>query len=615
MALAAINWETEWTSRLLLKSAGRGRQSGAPADGAADDIGVFASPEMQQRKPKVCAAEGAAQEMEIPVSRAPEAELAPPEHSPVSPKKRLALDKKRWCTVFNVAFVMAAAALVVVISAGDGATMAQLRRGGSPPDKLLGGLLPDGLDERSCRSRYESSMYRRNTARRPSPQLIAKLRRHEELQRRCGPNTNAYRLAVEQLRSGKSVVGSPECKYVVSISYRGLGNRILAAASAFLYAMLTDRVLLVDPSNEMDELFCEPFPGTTWLLPRQDFPLASYTNFSINTAESYGNMLKNKVVSADTPMTPAEKLPAFVYLHLDHDYAHEDKMFFCDDDQRLLSGVQWLVMRTDLYTVPGLFLVTAFQEELDALFPDRDAVFHHLARYLFHPSNHVWGLVTRYYRAYLARAEHLVGIQVRNFDPRHAQSPHVLRQITSCVWREKLLPEVLDTEEHTTRTPGAKSTTAVLITSLRAWYYERIKGMYWDQATVTGEDVSVHQPSNEGQQQFGKKSHDGRAWAEMYLLSLCDVLVTSGWSTFGYVAQGIGGLTPWVLHKQPENLTAAPHPPCFNDVSMEPCFHAPHVYDCKMRRGLDPGEVVPHVRHCQDVSWGLKLVDPKAYKA
>ncbi|KAJ1254854.1 hypothetical protein BS78_K318000 [Paspalum vaginatum] len=589
---------------------------------------------MQQRKPKVgCGADSAAQEIpaspRMAVARHswPEAEGAP-DDSPVSRKKRMALDQKRWSTVVNivlVAFVMVVPPVVFVYGGGGvapavwiAAAKAQLRRGAgdgsfpyaiSPPDKLLGGLLPDGLDEGSCRSRYESSMYRRNPARKPPPRLVAKLRKHEELQRRCGPNTDAYSRAVQQLRAGEGAE-SPECKYVVSISYRGLGNRILAAASAFLYAVLTDRVLLVDPSNEMDELFCEPFPGTTWLLPR-DFPLASsFTNFSIDTAESYGNMLKNKVLRTDAPGTT--RPPPFAYLHLDHDYGDEDKMFFCDDDQRVLSRVQWLVMRTDLYTVPGLFLVTAFQEELDALFPERDAVFHHLARYLFHPSNHVWGLVTRYYRAYLAQADLRLGIQVRNFDPRLAQSPLVLQQITSCVWTQKLLPEVLAATEELVPVTGAKST-AVLITSLRSWYYERIKGLYWDRATATGEDVGVHQPSHEGQQQFGKRSHDGRAWAEMYLLSLCDVLVTSGWSTFGYVAQGLGGVRPWVLHK-PSNLTAAPDPPCFRDVSMEPCFHSPHVYDCKLKRGADTGKMVPHVRHCEDISWGLKLVDPEQYK-
>jgi hypothetical protein len=34
--------------------------------------------------------------------------------------------------------------------------------------------------------------------------------------------------------------------------------------------VLTDCVL-VDPSIEMNKLFCHPFPGMTWLLP-WDFP-------------------------------------------------------------------------------------------------------------------------------------------------------------------------------------------------------------------------------------------------------------------------------------------------------------------------------------------------------
>ncbi|KAL6635186.1 hypothetical protein ACP70R_027857 [Stipagrostis hirtigluma subsp. patula] len=595
---------------------------------------------MQQRKPKVCAAESAGQagttEQEIPAAMArhswppdPEAEGALPEHSPLPRKAKKLQEEKRWSTMVNVvvvAFLMTVPPAVVVFAGGASkpavwiaAAKAQLRRGSddgsfpyarSPPDKLLGGLLAEGFDERSCRSRYESSMYRRNPGRRPSPHLVAKLRRHEELQRRCGPNTDSYNRAVEQLRTGQSAAGSPECKYVVSISYRGLGNRILAAASAFLYALLTDRVLLVDPSNEMDELFCEPFPGTTWLLP-PDFPLSGYANFSIDTAESYGNMLKNKVLSpGDAPSSSPP--PAFAYLHLDHDYGDLDKMFFCDDDQRLLSGIPWLVMRTDLYIAPGLFLqLSAFREELDALFPERAAVFHHLGRYLFHPTNPVWGLVTRYHRAYLARAERLLGIQVRAFDQWQAKSPYVLEQITSCVWRERLLPEVVAAEEHAAvPQPGAAAVSkTVLITSLRSWYHERIKAMYWEHPTATGEDVSVHQPSHDEHQQFGEKSHEAKAWAEMYLLSLCDELVTSGWSTFGYVAQGLAGVTPWVMYR-PLNVTEVPDPPCGRDVSMEPCFHGPPVYDCKLKQGADTGKMVPHVQYCKDVSWGLKLVDP-----
>ncbi|CAN6172994.1 unnamed protein product [Urochloa humidicola] len=476
-------------------------------------------------------------------------------------------------------------------------------------DRLYGGLLVDGLDEESCHSRYQSATYRRNPGRRPSPYLISKLRRHEALQRRCGPGTVAYINALEQLKSTSKSAASPaaECKYLVSISYQGLGNRILASASAFLYAVLTDRVLLIDPSNEMDDLFCEPFLNTTWLLP-PGFPLSGYTNFSVDTAESYGNMVKNKVIRTDADgsvATAASQLPAFAYVHLNHDATVEDNTFFCGDAQSVLRRVQWLVMRTDSYIVPGLFLVPAFQDELDVMFPERDAVFHHISRYLFHPNNHVWGLVTRYYDTYLATAQQRVGIQVRVFGG-VPDSPELLEQITSCTQREGLLPGVLAAAAEPISSAFRVRSKAVLVTSLKSWYYEKMKGMYWEHATATGEVVSVHQPSHEEFQQSGARSHDHRAWAEIYLLSLTDVLVTTGRSTFGYVAQGLAGVRPWVMYK-PDNSSTVPEPPCGRDVSMEPCFHMPPSHDCRMK-WADPSKDVPYIQHCDDVAWGLKLV-------
>ncbi|XP_066378355.1 galactoside 2-alpha-L-fucosyltransferase-like [Miscanthus floridulus] len=450
-------------------------------------------------------------------------------------------------------------------------------------------------------------MYRGNPGRRPSAYLISKLRRHEALQRRCGPGTAAYSNALEQLKSGKRNA-SPECAYIVSISYSGLGNRILAAASAFLYAVLTHRVLLVDPSNEMDDLFCEPFPDTTWLLPR-GFPMTNYTSFGVDTAESYGNMVRNKVIGSGGVAADAStaRPPAFAYVHLHNDATVEDNYFFCDDDQRLLRRIQWLAMRTDSYIVPGLFLVQAFQDELDLMFPERDAVFHHIGRYLFHPNNHVWGLVTRYYDAYLAAAQQRVGIQVRVFGVQ-PNSPELLEQITSCTQKQKLLPEVLATGAPTTSPASRARSKAVLVTSLKSWYYEKLKSMYWEHAAVTGEAVSVHQPSHEEYQRSGARSHEHKAWAEIYLLSLTDVLVTTGMSTFGYVAQGLGGVRPWVLYKS-TNSSAVPDPPCGWDVSIEPCFHKPPSYDCRLKQwAADISKDVPYIQHCDDLSWGLKLV-------
>jgi xyloglucan fucosyltransferase len=79
-------------------------------------------------------------------------------------------------------------------------------------------------------------------------------------------------------------------------------------------------------------------------------------------------------------------------------------------------------------------------------------------------------------------------------------------------------------------------------------------------------------------------------------------MVTTAWSTFGYVAQG-----PWVMYR-PENDTVVPDPPCGQDVSMDPCFHAPPFYDCRLKHGADSGKIVPFIKHCIDMGWGLKLV-------
>ncbi|TKY55077.1 Galactoside 2-alpha-L-fucosyltransferase [Spatholobus suberectus] len=469
-------------------------------------------------------------------------------------------------------------------------------------DKLLGGLLAAGFDERSCLSRYQSAMYHKGLSGKPSSYLISRLRKYEVQHKECGPYTESYNRTVEELRSGQFTESSA-CKYVVLISFSGLGNRILTLASAFLYALLTNRVLLVDPGVDMIDLFCEPFPDASWFLPA-DFPLnAQFNNFSQKSDQCYGKMLKNKSVTNST-------VPSFVYLHLVHDYDDNDKLFFCDEEQHFLQKVPWLMMKTDNYFIPSLFLMPSFEQELSDLFPNKETVFHFLGRYLFHPSNSVWGLVVRYYQAYLAKVDERMGIQIRVFDTEPGPFQHVLDQILACTLKKNLLPDV-NHQQDTINSSGIPKSKAILMTSLSSGYFEKVRDMYWEYPTVTGEVVGIYQPSHEGYQQTQKQMHNQKAWAEMYLLSLTDVLVTSAWSTFGYVAQGLGGLKPWILYK-PENRTA-PDPPCRRAMSMEPCFHAPPFYDCKAKRGTDTGELVPYVRHCEDMNWGLKLVDSYSY--
>uniref|UniRef100_A0ACD5YZ77 Uncharacterized protein n=1 Tax=Avena sativa TaxID=4498 RepID=A0ACD5YZ77_AVESA len=472
-------------------------------------------------------------------------------------------------------------------------------------DRLLGGLLIEGFDERSCRSRYQFARYHKSE-RIPSPYLIERLRRQEALQKKCGPGTKAYSTAAEQLRSGQSINSTTDCKYVFLIIHAGLGNRMLEITSAFLYALLTDRVLLVDRYKEIGDIFCEPFPGTSWLIP-SDFPL-SYGEFTMSSPESYGNMLQNNVINGNMYRSLAGVKPPYVYLHLDGNYGFHDKLFYCEDDQQFLKDVPWLIIRTDMYFVPALFLIPSYQEELSKLFPEKDTVFHHLARYLFHPTNNIWYSVTKYYRAYLAKADKIVGIQIRIYEhkgilQRNGPFPHILEQILSCSQNEKLLPEIGVTDE----AAGKNRTIAVLATSLSSWYGDEIRKKYSEHQTVDGTTVKVYQPSHEEYQKSRNRKHNMKALAEIYLLSMTDVLITSGFSTFGYAAQGLASLTPWIMYRSKNH--AVPDPVCGRAMSIEPCFHQAPFYDCKVKRDTDLGKVVPYVRHCEDVSWGLKIVN------
>ncbi|KAG8058705.1 hypothetical protein GUJ93_ZPchr0002g23613 [Zizania palustris] len=437
----------------------------------------------------------------------------------------------------------------------------------------------------------------------PSPYLVAKLRKHEALQKRCGPGTAPYAKALRQLESGGSAAAADDdCRYLVSISYnRGLGNRILAIASAFLYAVLTERALLIEQYHgDVAALFCEPFPETTWLFPDgRRFPLRILRDLDGKSKESLGNLLKNTSSSSSWSDRP----PPYVYLNLEGGADFHDKLFYCDEQQRLLRGAPWLLMKTDCYLAPGLFLAPSLQGELHRMFPEKNAVFHHLGRYLFHPANAVWHNITAYHREHLAGAGKLVGIQLRVYRGETAQvSQVVLDQALSCARREKLLPAA--GTNTTNATLSLSEQTTVLVTSLNPWYYERIRD------ELGG---GVHQPSQERWQRSEDTAHDMKALSEMYLLSTCDVLLTSGMSTFGYVAQGLAGQAPWLMPRRPPweaPATEVPDPPCVRAASPEPCFHSPSSYNCAARRNYDDiGKAAPFVRRCEDASWWIKLVD------
>ncbi|XP_010467298.1 PREDICTED: probable fucosyltransferase 4 [Camelina sativa] len=470
-------------------------------------------------------------------------------------------------------------------------------------DKLIGELLTADFDQGSCVSRYRKTFwYRKPSPYKPSEYLVSKLRSYEKLHKRCGPGTKAYKKGTKNLsRDNKNYANESvgECRYVVWIADYGLGNRMLTLASVFLYALLTDRIILIDNGKDLGDLLCEPFPGTSWLLPL-DFPLMKYTyRYNKEYSRCYGTMLEKRAINSTS-------IPPHLYLHILHDSRDSDKMFFCQKDQSLINKVPWLIVRANVYFVPSLWFNPTFQNELTKLFPQKETVFHHLARYLFHPTNQVWSIVTRYYHDHLSKAEERLGIQIRVFRDQGGYYQNVMDQIVSCTQREKLLPELPTQEEAKVNISNIPKRKAVLVTSLSPEYSKKLKNMFSERSNLTGEIIKVYQPSGERYQQTDSKIHDQKALAEMYLLSLTDNIVTSARSTFGYVAYSLGGLKPWLLY-MPNDRTV-PDPPCVRSKSMEPCFLTPPSHGCEAEWGTNSGKIVPFVRHCEDI-YGLKVYD------
>ncbi|CAN0862778.1 Galactoside 2-alpha-L-fucosyltransferase [Linum grandiflorum] len=446
----------------------------------------------------------------------------------------------------------------------------------------------------SCNSRPQLlQQQQQRSFPKPSPYFLSKLRRYEDLHRRCGPLSQSFNPNLNHQLNGYPAAGGAksDCKYIIYTPSQGLGNRILGLSSTFLYGLLTDRVVLVEFGSDMGDLFCEPFLNSTWYLPETfPFRFKFYTS-GFKNAYSYGSILKRNNREPPLDSSPA---PSMVQIFLHDKYDEYDKLFFKDEYQPFLQRVPWLIVMGDGYSIPCLFQMKSFRSELTKLFPDEGKVFHHLGRYLFSPSNQAWELITRFHDAYLANSEEKIGIQIRVFEPRKIKHSVVMNQILNCTQKEKILPIAPPSNRTTTK--------SVLIASLSSKFYEEIKSKYGK----TGSGIGVYQASHEEKQYSNDLSHNMKAWADIYLLSMSNKLVTSSKSTFGYVAAGLGALRPWiVMNPDPEHGGATPEPSCERGWNLEPCFHFPPWFAYPDQ----PGDHVGNVGRCEDVPWGLKLVD------
>lgn len=126
--------------------------------------------------------------------------------------------------------------------------------------------------ERNNRCQSREELWRRYAQRRTvkdvdkNPQWAAVLDEYAVLHRTCMHQVgNVSEAFVSKSSSG--------CKFlVVDIHEVGLGNKVVLLSSAVLYAILTQRVILVPEYSYIPQIMCEPFLGSSWILDKS-FPL------------------------------------------------------------------------------------------------------------------------------------------------------------------------------------------------------------------------------------------------------------------------------------------------------------------------------------------------------
>ncbi|CAI5929315.1 unnamed protein product [Closterium sp. NIES-65] len=404
-----------------------------------------------------------------------------------------------------------------------------------------------------------------------------------------------------------------DCKYLLWLepTFNGLGNQLLSLVSAFVYALLTDRTLLISPAAFNARLLCNPFPHSSW----RPSSLSS-EDFDLMAAVARNHMVGRMVGMDDGARGGDEEQrhPNAAFSDLSCRANVSDLAFYCSKVQKQISAVRFLGLNTEEYILPALYLVPEFDAELELLFPDRLPLMH-VGRYLLHPANYLWEEITRAFRAYLAPYQHRVGIQIRDFTTETADEPHVIQRTMQCAVNiSKGLPPLM---EHTRWKSIMNEEVAP--TAVEQQWLDQPR----DKAYESSSPRSIGVLSHESGQTYGEERQLELALKEMWLLSMCDLLLVSDSSTFGYMAAGLAGVSPyslnivrrmgadWDVNGRPECEVTTPEP-CYLSM-LEP---QQQQIQCPGEPPKSPVEMSPKVKYCPHYKIGIALdvPNPKQYE-
>ncbi|KAJ7547631.1 hypothetical protein O6H91_08G096000 [Diphasiastrum complanatum] len=407
---------------------------------------------------------------------------------------------------------------------------------------------------------------------------------------------------------------SSACKFVIAHSNLGLGNKILTTVSTFMYAIMTQRVMLISSKTFIPDIMCEPFYQSSWRLP-EDFPMPDQSPDLWSSEDSIFSHIerttKDKVVSST----------GLYAVKSGETYAAPSSRLFCSTELNQADDIPWVLLAGCMYFLPRLFSVPHFRPALEALFPDY-MVLTHVLRSIMLPADPIWARVLSARKAYLQGADRMVGIQVRyreGYDHYTSTRSEIEARIQQCTIENGLLP-IPDRRGwawSSSRLPMATCapTIKVFVASLFPSFHDRLHETYIQYPTIGGENVAVIQLSF-NQYQSVHLEEDKKALMEMLLLSYADDLIVTPTSTFGGVAQAYGALIPWFINFNTENRTEAPN--CLRGQTVDVCYQkGPEIYHCPHdpdTNGKSITSEVPYIQRCltidgyKDIKGGIQLI-------
>lgn len=454
----------------------------------------------------------------------------------------------------------------------------------------------------------------------PNPKWEIVLSEYEKLHRTCirkvGFNVDEYFLVRNH---------STGCKFVVAGGpiWAGLGNKVLPTIAVLVYAVLTQRVLLVPNASLLPKLICEPFEGSSWGIDTKEryTPVETHENLwtPYKEFEEMVDMVSSGKIDVGSNGTKIYGVRAA-------NWCQPVARFFCDVEQAFYNQIPWIYFTSCVNFLPKLFAIPAFRPVLEDLFPDNMATIH-LVRSIMKPSDSVWERVVNVDKMYLKSADRRLGVQIRyreskpQFERYHDM---VNRNVLGCALRSGILPSVNgstnlfslppritlngDSDVDSSH-PLPTKITSVFITSLFSSLRDHLSNLYHRNPPKSGDVVGIYQLSQGAIQGFGLEE-DTQALSEILCLSFSDDLFVTPLSTFGGLAQAYGALTPYFIEYRDDSTL----PPCERGQTMDPCYQDPQkTYTCPHDPDLDGrviSDVIPYIVDCPviDVPNGLQMM-------